>query len=138
MGREERTAFIFAHIALFVVFVWFGALKVIGLSPATPLVLELFGKTLAPFMSFDTFIVLFGAFEVLIGVLFIIPRMEKVALTLLIPHMLTTITPLFLMPDTIWQSFFVPTVEGQYIIKNVVIVALAASIFVDMKKRAVK
>lgn len=136
MGRGERISFIFAHIALFIVFVWFGALKIFGLSAATPLVLELFDKTLAPFMSFDNFIMLFGAFEVLIGILFIVPKMEKIALSLLIPHMLTTILPLFILPETIWQSFLVPTVEGQYIIKNVIVIALAASIFVDMKKKA--
>jgi hypothetical protein len=37
-----------------------------------------------------------------------------------------------------WQSFLVPTLEGQYIIKNVVIIALAAMVFVDLKKKHLK
>lgn len=141
MERKEYIAFIFAHFALFVVFVWFGALKLFeGLSPANPLVAELFGKTLGqllPILSFPTFMVFFGIFEILIGLLFIIPRMEKVALSLLILHMLTTMMPLFFLPEMAWQQFLVPTLEGQYIIKNIVIVALAAFLFADLKKRRV-
>jgi uncharacterized membrane protein YkgB len=135
MGREERAAFIFGHVALFIVFVWFGALKMFDLSPATPLVLELFNHTLSGLVSFDIFNVAFGGFEVLIGILFIIPRAERIALALLIPHMLMTILPLFLLPDSAWTGALVPTLEGQYMIKNLVIVALAANIFADSRKR---
>ncbi len=134
MKKKEYIAFIFAHFALFVVFVWFGSLKFFDLSPANPLVESLLKETL-PFISFKAFIMFLGAWEVLIGLLFIIPKMEKVALILLIPHMITTIMPLFLLPDIAWQGFLVPTLEGQYIIKNIVIIGLAASMFADLKKR---
>ncbi|TAK57760.1 hypothetical protein EPO17_01175 [Patescibacteria group bacterium] len=137
MKRSEYIAFIFAHFALFVVFVWFGSLKFFDLSPANPLVEALLSKTL-PFISFKTFIMFLGAWEVLIGILFIIPKMEKVALILLIPHMITTIMPLFLLPEIAWQGFLVPTLEGQYIIKNIVIIGLAASMFADLKKKHLK
>ncbi|MEN9613725.1 MAG: hypothetical protein RLZZ347_32 [Candidatus Parcubacteria bacterium] len=134
MKKKEYIAFLFAHFALFVVFVWFGALKFFDLSPANPLVDALLKQTL-PFISFHTFIRILGAWEVLIGVLFIIPKMEKVAMILLIPHMITTIMPLFLLPDIAWQGFLTPTLEGQYMIKNIVIIALAASMFADLKKK---
>ena len=134
MKRAEYTAFIFAHIALFIVFVWFGSLKLFGFSPANPLVSALLAQTL-PFITFPVFSLILGMYEVIIGVLFIVPRMEKVAIALLIPHMLVTILPLILLPDMTWQSFLVPTLEGQYIIKNVVIIALAATVFADMGKR---
>ena len=139
MKKNEYLAFIFAHFALFVVFVWFGALKLFDLSPANPLVNALFDDTLGIMLpiSAETFIVLFGGFEVLIGILFIIPRAEKVAISLLIIHMITTIMPLFLVPEMSWQAPFVPTLEGQYIIKNIVIIALVASIFADLKKHRV-
>jgi hypothetical protein len=57
-----------ARFGLFVVFFWFGALKVIGLSPASGVVERLFTETV-PFMSFGTFLILFGLFECLIGIL---------------------------------------------------------------------
>ena len=137
MKKTEYTAFIIAHIALFTVFVWFGALKLFGLSPATPLVTDLFNNTLGLFVPFtaDAFIVILGALEVLIGLFFIIPRMERLALVLLVPHMITTVLPLFLLPAVTWSGFFVPTLEGQYIIKNVVIIALAVMVFADMNKK---
>ena len=116
-----------ARFAIFVVFFWFGLLKVLGLSPASGLVQNLFEKTI-PFMGFDLFLVLFGVFECLIGVLFLIRGFERVAIPLLFIHMVTTAGPLVMLPEETWQSFFVPTLEGQYIIKNLVIIATAIGI----------
>lgn len=116
-----------ARIGLFIVFFWFGILKVVGLSPASTLVQNLFEQTV-PFMTFPTFIVLFGLFECLIGVLFLIKGAERVVLPLLAFHMATTFMPLMLLPTETWSGFLVPTLEGQYIIKNVVIIAAAMGI----------
>jgi uncharacterized membrane protein YkgB len=116
-----------ARIGLFIVFFWFGILKVIGLSPASELVQHLFEQTV-PFMTFPTFIVLFGLFECLIGVLFLIKGAERVVLPFLAFHMATTFMPLIFLSSETWSGFFVPTLEGQYIIKNVLIVAAAIGI----------
>ena len=116
-----------ARFGLFVVFFWFGALKVIGLSPASSLVQNLFEQTIS-FMSFTTFIILFGLFECLIGILFIIPGLERVVIPMLFLHMVTTFMPLFILPAMTWSGFMVPTLEGQYIIKNLVIIAAAIGI----------
>jgi len=113
-----------ARIAIFIVFFWFGFLKLFNLSPANPLVSDLLQKTM-PFMTFGQFIIFFGLFEMLIGILFLIPKMERISILLLFIHMLTTALPLFMIPAIAWQSAFVPTLEGQYIIKNIVIIALA-------------
>lgn len=117
----------FARCAFFVVFFWFGILKVFSLSPANPLVADLLERTL-PGLSFDTFIVAFGVFEMIIGILFIIPRLERLAIGLLAIHMITTAMPLFLLPAVAWQGTLVPTLEGQYIIKNLALIALAMAI----------
>ncbi len=113
-----------ARIAIFVVFFWFGFLKLFDLSPANPLVSDLLEKTMS-FVTFEQFIIFFGLFEMLIGILFLIPKMERISIALLFVHMFTTALPLFMIPAIAWQSAFVPTLEGQYIIKNIVIVALA-------------
>jgi uncharacterized membrane protein YkgB len=128
----RRVAPPFTRLAIFVVFFWFGLLKVIGASPANPLVSELLSQTL-PFITFEQFIVLFGIYEMIIGILFIFPRMERSAIALLALHMVTTVVPLILVPEMTWQNTFVPTMEGQYIIKNVVIIALAMSIAANLK-----
>jgi uncharacterized membrane protein YkgB len=117
----------FARLALFVVYFWFGILKMIGVSPAGPLVSALWMKTI-PFIPLPMFMVLFSAFEMLIGVLFLVPRLERPAIGLLLLHISMTVMPLVLLRGIVWQNFMVPSLEGQYIIKNIVIVALALSI----------
>lgn len=112
---------------LFIIFFWFGVLKVVGLSPASPLVQSLFEKTI-PFMSFSTFIIFFGLFEMIIGILFLIKGFERVVIPLLFVHMITTFMPLILITSVTWSGLFVPTLEGQYIIKNLVIIAAAIGI----------
>jgi len=116
-----------SRAALFIVYFWFGVLKVVGESPATPMVVELQTKTL-PFIPTGTFIVLFGLFEVLIGIAFLIPRIERYALVVMVAHMGMTMLPLILVPHAVWTGFLVPTLEGQYIIKNVALLAVAAGI----------
>ncbi len=117
-----------ARWAIFIVYFWFGILKVFSLSPANPLVAELLEKTLHGFISFNNFIILFGLFEMLIAFVFIIKGMERLAFLLLVIHLITTIMPLFLLPAVAWQSFMIPTLEGQYILKNVLIIATAMGI----------
>ena len=116
-----------ARFGLFVVFFWFGALKVLGLSPASGLVQSLFEQTI-PFISFPNFLIIFGLFECLIGILFLIKGMERIVIPLLLVHMITTFGPLVYLPQDSWQSFMVPTLAGQYIIKNLVIIAAGIGI----------
>lgn len=123
----KRNWILVARFGLFVVFFWFGILKVLGLSPAEPLVEDLFNQSIG-FMSFGTFIIAFGLFEMLIGVLFLFKGVERVVLPLLLLHMITTFGPLVLLPEASWSAFMVPTLTGQYIIKNLVIIACAMGI----------
>ncbi len=127
ISRMNRWFMPFSRFALFVIFFWFGALKVFGLSPANPLVAQLLEHTM-PFISFAHFIVVFGIFEVIIGVLFLVKGMERLAIVFLALHMATTLMPLILVPEATWSGFFVPTLEGQYIIKNLAIIAVAMGI----------
>jgi uncharacterized membrane protein YkgB len=126
---SERTWF---HVSIAIVFIWFGMLKVLGLSPASGLVHSLFDETIT-FMAFDTFYTLFAWLEVAIGVLFLIPRMERIVIPILLVHMVTTAGPLFFLPTETWSGFLVPTLVGQYIIKNIVIIAVAIGIAGSLK-----
>jgi uncharacterized membrane protein YkgB len=123
----RRVSIPVARFGLFVVFFWFGMLKIIGLSPASGLVQRLFEQTI-PFMSFATFLVAFGVFECIIGLLFLFRGFERVVIPLLFIHMITTFGPLVFLPQETWSGFLVPTLEGQYIIKNLVIIAAAIGI----------
>ena len=125
------------RFALFAVYFWFGYLKVIGVSSANPLVAALLEQTL-PFMTFGTFIVWFGWYEMLIGILFLFPKSTRVAVALTVVHMITTAGPLVLLPSVTWQSMMVPTLEGQYIIKNLLILAAIVTLAADVKRKKEK
>jgi uncharacterized membrane protein YkgB len=127
IGFFKRAFIPVSRFGLFVVFFWFGILKVLELSPASGVVQRLFESTVS-FMPFSTFLILFGLFECLIGLLFLIRGTERVVIPLLLIHMVTTFGPLFLLPGETWTSFLVPTLEGQYIIKNLVIIATAIGV----------
>lgn len=131
----KRISLPFARVAIFIVFFWFGLLKVINMSPASPLVHTLFDKTMFLPISFPVFFLLFGLLEMLIGVLFLIRGAERIAIIILFLHMITTAMPLFLLPHMVWVGFLAPTLEGQYIIKNVLIVALAIVIGSNLHPR---
>lgn len=116
-----------ARFGLFVVFFWFGLLKVLELSPASPLVRSLFEQTI-PFMEYPSFMFLFGFYEMLIGIMFLLKGYEREVIPLLFVHMFTTFLPLFMLPSVTWISPFVPSLEGQYILKNLAIIAAAVGI----------
>ena len=120
-----------SRVALFVVFFWFGALKLFEASPASPLVSALLEQTL-PLVTFDQFIVVLGLLEMAIGLTFLFPGFERAAIALLIPHMAATALPLFLLPQITWAGWFAPTLEGQYILKNIIIIALAFGIAANL------
>lgn len=97
------------------------------MSPASGLVQELFSKTV-PIIPFSVFFILFGLFEVLIGLLFLKKGTERIVIPLLFLHMITTMGPLLFLPETTWIGFMTPTLEGQYIIKNLALIACAVGI----------
>ena len=128
IAATKRWAMPISRFAIFIVYFWFGALKVFSSQgAANPMVLGLLSKTM-PSLEPTSFLVAFGVLEMLIGLIFIIPHLERLGIFILALHLFTTILPLFVMPDSTWQSFLVPTLEGQYIIKNILIIALAVGI----------
>jgi len=115
------------RIALGVVFFWFGALKLFpGASPAEALAGQTIERLTLGVVPAATALPILALWEVAIGVGLFIGRGMRVTLLLLFVQMLGTITPLFLFPTETFSTFpLAPTLEGQYIVKNVVIVAAA-------------
>lgn len=74
----------------------------------------------------------------IIGILFIIPHAERAAITLLIPHLIMTALPLAMLPGAVWQRWYAPTLEGQYIIKNIILLGLAISIMARLETKEEK
>ncbi len=121
-----------ARFSIFLIYFWFGALKLLGLSPATPLAAALTAKTIGP-AYFGLAFTILAVYECLIGVLFLFPKATRLVIPLLLVHMIIVCSPLILVAGLVWAKPFVPTLEGQYIIKNAVIVALAIGIAAQAK-----
>jgi hypothetical protein len=113
-----------------IVYIWFGSLKIFGVSPAEGLVTKLFDITLSPFMNIQQFLILLGLAESAIGMLWLFPRITKWAFWIMMGHLFTTFLPVLFLPNETWQSFLTLTLTGQYIIKNVVLCSAAWFIYV--------
>ena len=134
MGKTltKQQVLLISRASLFLVYFWFGALKILSLSPADELVLHLHKVTI-PFIPFDLFFIGLGLFETLLGISFLIPKITKYVIPLMLIHIFTTMLPLILLPEYIWDSFLVPNLLGQYILKNVVLISLGLMILIDNK-----
>ena len=115
------------RLALGVVVVWFGVLKFFpDASPAEALA----GKTIET-LTFGaiprgTALMILAVWESAIGIGLFVGRWMRAVLLLLFVQMLGTITPLILFPTETFTIFpIAPTLEGQYIIKNIVLVSAA-------------
>lgn len=124
-----------ARASIFVIYSWFGLLKVLNLSPATPLAAALTAHTIG-LQYFSMSFRALGAYEFAVGVLFLRPAATRIAIVLLIIHMGIVCSPLVLVADHAWASPLVPTFEGQYIIKDLAVIALAVGILAKARPLA--
>lgn len=110
---------IIMRIGLGIVFFWFGALKLVpGLSPAEDLV-----KHTIYFVNPDWFLYVLAIWEMLIGLGLISGKYMRITLLLLFLQMPGTALPLVILPTRVWTAFpYGLTLEGQYIIKNLVLI----------------
>jgi len=108
--------------AVALVYLWFGGLKLINASPAAELVVQtLFW--LPPRLA----LLFISGWEMLIGIglLFTSPLVLRVTLFLLWLQIAGTFQVFFLLPQVAFQGGnpLLPTLEGQYAIKNLVLMA---------------
>jgi uncharacterized membrane protein YphA (DoxX/SURF4 family) len=69
---------------------------------------------------------LLAAWECLIGLGLMSGKFLRITIFLLLLQMLGTVTPLVLFPSEVFTRFpYAPTLEGQYIIKNIVLISAA-------------
>jgi len=112
----------FLRYSLGVIYIWFGILKPFGLSPAQ----ELVENTVYWFDNPKTFVPILGWWEVVIGLTMCIKPLIRVSIFLLFIQMPGTFLPLILLPEVCFSNFpFGLTLEGQYIVKNLIIISAA-------------
>lgn len=113
------------RISLGVIFVWFGVLKFFpGLSPAQELAARTIQTLTLGTVSPRVAMIVLAAWECAIGLGLLLGVFLRATLLLLFVQMLGTVTPLLLYPfETFYRFPYAPTLEGQYIIKNFVLIS---------------
>jgi len=115
------------RISLGVVFFWFGILKFFpGLSPAQDLAARTIQSMTFGIVQPALSIPVLAAWECAIGLGLISGRYLRATILLLLVQMFGTVMPLVLFTSEVFtQAPYAPTLEGQYIIKNIVLVSAA-------------
>jgi len=113
------------RISFAIIFFWFGILKPFGLSAAEGLLKAT--VIWLPFGAPEQWLVIIGFWEVVIGITFLFKSTTRIAIALLFLQMLGTFMPLVFLPEVTFQenNFLLPTLEGQYIMKNLMIISAA-------------
>jgi uncharacterized membrane protein YkgB len=124
-SKKINTPFLYLGIA--VVYFWFGFLKILGVSPAQGLVIQLV-ENINPSLSAMSYVIGIGVFEIIIAFTILSKFTARLSVLFIFFHLILTTLPFFFLPEITWQAFLIPTLEGQYIIKNILIAAVSISI----------
>lgn len=108
------------RISIGVVYIWFGALKLVpGLSP-----IESFIREAMPFLPGDIFMPVLAVWEILIGIGFISGKFKRATVILMLMQMGGAMSPLVLRPDLVFANFpYGWTLVGQYIFKDIILIS---------------
>jgi uncharacterized membrane protein YkgB len=133
MDRHGATL---TRVALGLVFLWFGVIKFVpGWSPATDLATRTIDRLTLGLVDPAIGILLLASWETLIGIGLLARRFLRVTLFLLFVQMAGTALPLAFFPSETFSTFPAsPTLEGQYIIKNLVLVGAAIMIGATVRR----
>ncbi len=112
------------------IYVWYGVLKILGKSPITDVV-----NLSTPFIPLQNFSFVLGFWEMLIGVLFFNQKYLKFGLILFFLKIPGTFLPLIFVPDLCFNQIpFEPTLIGQYIFKNFILIGSAMVLYTKTVK----
>lgn len=113
------------RLSVGLVFFWFGMLKFFpSLSPAEGLVLDTIHRMTFGLFTDSQVTLGLALWEVSIGLGLIMGKFMRVVLLLLFLQLPGTFMPIFFFPEQVFEWIpLVPTLKGQYIFKNLVLIA---------------
>src|SRR5262245_35832081 len=118
------------RLSLGAVFLGFGVLKFVpGLSPAAEIAGRTFSKLTLGVVAPNAGVYVVGAMETAIGLSLLTGRLLRLGLALLGLAMVGILSPLVLLPETLFRgALWAPTLAGQYVLKDVVLLAAALAV----------
>lgn len=120
-GWMERYGHMIHRVSLGVFFAWLGVLKTFGVSTATSLIAHViyWGPP-------EVIVPIIGWWEITIGVCLIIRPLVRIALLLLVIRLPGSLLALLLLLDVCFVHVpYAPTLEGQYLIKDIMLFSAA-------------
>jgi len=123
--KSESYSPTFLKFVLGFVYFYFGLLKFFpDLSPAELLASQTVMKLSLGVLDASSALFVLAIIECLIGLGFLFDKLRPAVVVLYFFHMIGTFTPLFVFPELMFKiAPFAPTIEGQYVLKNLVFVA---------------
>jgi uncharacterized membrane protein YphA (DoxX/SURF4 family) len=121
LRRLRRLSVPALRIALGVIFIWFGGLKIAGATPVADLV-----TAVVPFLPADFVVLALGVFEVVAGLALVIGYGLPWVAALLVGHLAGTFLVFFVRPDLTYDGNpLLLTMEGEFAAKNMVLITAA-------------
>ena len=120
-----RNGLFLLRLSVGIIFVWFGVLKFFdGLSPAESLATRTIEILTFGVFNEKTILIGLAIWETAIGIGLILKVFLRETLLLMYIQMLGTLSPIFIFPEEVFQVIpYSLTLEGQYIIKNLVVIS---------------
>lgn len=120
----------YLRLSVAIIYIWFGALKLFGVSPASELATQII-----TFIPAHLWLLILGVWEVAIGICFLYRPLTKLGAWLFFPHLLGILSPLVLLPREIFTHYpLVPNLVGQYVIKNLLTVGIVLTILTNYRQ----
>lgn len=125
IGWLRRNSFSLIRISLAIVLIWFGALKVAGVSPVEELV-----SSVVYWVDPSWFVPVLGVFEILVGVGLLLAKAMRLVLLLFALQMVGTFIVLIIRPDLAFQNGnpLLLTTEGEFVVKNLVLLSAGMAV----------
>lgn len=128
----RRYAHLLHRLSLGAVFIWFGMMKLLGYKSATSIIADVIYLG-----SPERTVPMLGAWEVLIGICLIVRRLNRAALLLLLLRLIGTLLALVFRADVCFANGpLVPTIAGQYLIKDALLFFAALVIGATVRARS--
>lgn len=137
LDRASSNSVTYLRVSIGIVYLWFGILKFFsGGSPAEDLAQNTMYILFLGLISKGTLLIILAVWESIIGLGFITGKYIKVIIILMLVHMIGTFTPLLFFPNLTFLKFpYAPTIIGQYIIKNLVLITGALAVWKSLPKK---
>ncbi|MEM7485102.1 MAG: doxx family protein [Bacteroidota bacterium] len=117
-----KNAIALVRVSLGIVYLWFGMLKFFpNTSPAEIIAQKTMAKLTLGIVPSEVNYLILALFETLFGLFLIGNKFQKMILPIALGHIILTFSPIFLFPSEVFSGVLIPTLFGQYIIKNLVL-----------------